>query len=126
MMPMFVVTKQDGTVIPLKDPKTATPGIQDLDSGEAGRNQQGRNFRYRVAIKHKWTCAWGPLTPAQLSVLLSAVEDESFWLTYTDPKTNTERTAEFYVGDRTMPVLWWNAAKGKRMYAGLNMNFIEM
>ncbi len=125
-MPMFVVTKKDGTVIPLKDPQTATLGIQDLDSDEAGRNQKGRNFRYRVAIKHKWTNSWGPLTPKELSELLSAVEDPSFWLTYTDAKTDKERTAEFYVGDRSMPVLWWNPLRKKRMYSGLNMNFIEM
>ena len=110
----------------IKEPKTASYTIQDLDAEDgAGRNQQGLMFRYRVAKKGKWTCAWGPLTPAQMSKLLTAVKDEFFELTFVDPDTNTERTAEFYVGDRTAAVMWWSTEKKKYMYSGLTMNFIE-
>ena len=125
-MAMFTITKQNGAVVELPDPKTATPSREDIDSSETGRNQKGLMFRYRVATKVKWTNAWGPLTPAQVSTILTAIEDEWFYLTYTDPKTDALVTGKFYAGPQSVPVLWWNPMKNKRMYSGLTVNFIEM
>lgn len=123
---MFKVRKQDGTLIELPNPQTATPSREDIDGAETGRNQLGQMFRYRVATKTKWTNAWGPLTPTQLSTILNAIEDEWFYLIYPDPKTNADVEGKFYAGPQSMPVLWWNAALGKKMYSGLTVNFIEM
>lgn len=126
---MFIVTKQDGTVVELPAPKTATPGSERIRSSESGRNQKGKMFLYTVAPKFKWTNTWGPLTPTQMATILDAVDDdryEWFYLTYPHPKTQEMVTGEFYAGPYTAPVLWWNPLQGKKMYAGLNLNFIEM
>lgn len=125
-MAMFKVKKQDGTIIEIPNPKTATFSLEDIDSSETGRNQLGKMFRYRVAKKGKWTNAWGPLTPAELKIILNAIDDEWFWLIFNDPETDEEVEKEYYAGPKTMPVLWWNPVLGKRMYSGLNVNFIEM
>ena len=129
-MAMFVVTKQDGTVIELPDPKTATPSREPLHSEESGRNQKGRMFLYKVATKRKWTNTWGPLTPEQISLILSAIDDDEyawFYLTFTDPKTNKEVTGEFYAGPQSSSILWWHPTNSnKRKYSNLNVNFIEL
>lgn len=125
-MAMFKIRKQDGTVVELPNPKTATFTREDIDASETGRNQLGKMFRYRVATKGKWTNAWGPLTPAQVKTILDAIEDEWFYLIYHDAKDDAEVEKEYYAGPQSMPILWWNPIAGKRMYSGLTVNFIEM
>lgn len=109
----------------IKNPLTITVDIADLDSDNAGRNQLGQIVRDRVAIKAKVSCTWGGLTSAQLSTLLSAVEDTSFTLEYPDPRTGSNSTGTFYVGDRSSPIYKVDGA-GNITWQGLSMNFVEV
>lgn len=109
---------------PIKTPATLEVGVADLDNENAGRNQLGTMMRDRVAVKAKVSCHWGPLTESEMSILLGTVSATSFALTYPDPRTGTNGTGTFYVGDRSAPV--YQYANGACLWEGLNMNFVEV
>ena len=110
----------------IANPMTLTWDLYDLDSEEgAGRDQQGRMFRDRVAVKRKLNCTWGPLEPAEMSALLKAMDDVFFTLHYPDAHDGGYRTGTFYVGDRSTPMYMWNNEKQKFLWEGLSANFIE-
>lgn len=110
----------------IADPQTLTWDIYDLDSEDgAGRNQEGLMFRDRVAVKRKINCTWPPMEPADMAVLLKAMDNVFFTLRYPDAHDGTYREGEFYVGDRSTPMYVWNNEKGKYLWEGLSANFIE-
>lgn len=112
--------------VAIKDPSEMTPSIQDVDTEEgSGRNQLGEMFRDRVAVKRKLTCKWNVLSRSQVKALLSAVTDTFFSVTYYDPLLDTTRTMTAYVGDRSMPIYYFDPTSGKAIYRSLSMNFIE-
>lgn len=120
--------------MPIADPQTLTWDIYDLDSESGGRNQLGEMFRDRVAIKRKLNCTWGPMEPAEMAVLLRAMKEVFFELSFPDAYGNEEvsleeddfrRTGTFYVGDRSTPMYMWNEDKKKYLWSGLSANFIE-
>ena len=91
------------------DPQTLTWDMYDLDSEDgAGRDQSGRLFRDRVAVKRKLNCTWGPHEPYEMSVLLKQMDDVFFTIKYPDAHDGTYREGEFYVGDRSAPMYMWN------------------
>lgn len=68
----------------------------DVDGPNAGREQDGTLVRDRIAIKIRWDVTCRPLTGAELSRILTAIEPEWVTLEYDDPVTNTVKTAQFY------------------------------
>lgn len=105
-------------------PATFKVDIFDLDA-ESARNTKGQLIRDRVTVKRKLSCEWSPLTMAEISVLLQAVQNVFFDVTYPDPMSgNLTETKTFYVGDRTMPLLRTDY-QGQYLWEGLSMNFIE-
>lgn len=109
--------------VPIKTPSVFQPDIYDID-GESARNALGDMLRDRVAVKRKLICEWGPLTMAEISTLLQAVQSVFFSVTYPDPMTgSTTETKTFYVGDRTSPLLL--IKDGHYLWKGLKMNLIE-
>lgn len=112
--------------IDLPAPTVLQPGVRDLDSEDGtGRNQSGTMFRDRVAVKRSVHCEWGPLTKAEMAVLLSAMSDMSFTLTYPDPQEGALKTITVYVGDRSTPMLL-PLGESDWMWGGLSADFIEM
>ena len=112
--------------IDIADPQTLTWDIYDLDSEDgAGRNQEGLMFRDRVAVKRKLNCAWPPMEPSAMAVLLQARDAVFFTIRYPDAHDGAYREGEFYVGDRSTPMYVWNNEKGKYLWEGLTANFIE-
>jgi hypothetical protein len=110
----------------IADPMTLTWDLYDLDSEDgAGRDQTGRMFRDRVAVKRKLNCTWGPLEPFEMSVLLKSMDNVFFTLRYPDAHDGMYREGEFYVGDRSTPLYVWNNEKQKFLWEGLTANFIE-
>lgn len=99
-------------------PKVFEVAISDID-GESNRNAAGDMCRDRIATKRKLNCEWSPLSYTDCSILLKAVKDVFFTVTYPDPMEGTMLTKTMYVGDRTMPMLY----EGR--WKGLKMNFIE-
>lgn len=102
-------------------PKSFKVDISDVD-GETNRTARGTVIRDRVAIKRKIDCEWGMLTQDQASVLLQAVSDVFFTMTYPDPQLGIT-TKTFYVGDRSVPAYSWTNLQ--KPWSGLSMNFIE-
>ena len=86
-MAILVITKADGTSVPLPDPAQLSWSIQDIDADGTGRNQNGDLFRDRVAIKRKLTLSWPPMTSADMSTLLNAVTDTFFTVCNKDRKS---------------------------------------
>lgn len=115
----------------LKPPSSVQVDIQDIDSSETGRNQNGDMIRDRVAggsdAKRKISCIWKGLTNSEISDLLRAMDDVSFTLTYPDPYTGTTRTSAVYVGDRSAPV-WRSGASlnSEIIWESLSANFVEL
>lgn len=96
-------------------------GFQDMDSEDSVRNVQGTMMRDRIGTKIKWQLKFGPLTTAQLGAVLAAVSPVFFPVTYLNPLTGSNRTAQFYVGDRTVGLL----REGAGVWVGAEMNLIE-
>lgn len=105
----------------IKNPKSFSVDISDLD-GESYTNAAGELIRDRVAVKRKLDCVWGPLTQAEISVILTTVTDAFFTVSYPDPITGVT-SGTFYVGDRTTPM--YRNINGVILWEGLKMNFVQ-
>ena len=88
--------------IKLPTPSAMSVTIADFDAGSdtVGRNAQGELFRDRVAVKRKIDLTWRILTAEEMSLILNAMQDVFFNVTYYDPQYG-EKTITAYVGDRT-------------------------
>jgi hypothetical protein len=109
--------------VSIATPSELKVDINDLD-GESNRNAKGELIRDRVAVKRKLVCKWPPLTMAEISTLLTAVQNEFIAVEYPDPMEGKYFTKTFYVGDRTAPV-FRKKEDGTIMWDSLDMNFIE-
>ena len=114
--------KINGVAVPT--PKVLKVDISDID-GETSRNAKGDLLRDRIAVKRKLNCEWAPLTMEEISTLLKAVKAVYFTVEYPDPMEGAFITKTFYVGDRSMPMYWYDKAKNRYLWQGLTMNFIE-
>jgi hypothetical protein len=103
--------------VDIATPKTFSVEINDID-GESERNARGDLVRDRIAVKRKLSLDWGPLTDAQMSVLLNAVKGVFFDVTYPDPQDGIV-TKNMYVGNRTAP-MYKNG-----LWESLKMSFVE-
>lgn len=66
-------------------PKSYKVTVSDID-GESNRNANGELVRDRIAVKRKLEMEWGPLEDSEISVLLKAVKDTFFEVTFPDPQ----------------------------------------
>lgn len=112
--------KINGTTI--KTPSAISFTVSDIDKNSE-RNAAGNMIRDRVAVKRKLECEWYVMTTAELSLLLNAVKDTFFSVTYLDGMTGKEETKTFYVGDRTAPM--YSLVNGLPTWRGIKMDFIE-
>lgn len=104
-------------------PKSYKVTVSDID-GESNRNANGELVRDRIAVKRKLEMEWGPLDDSEISVLLKAVKDTFFEVTFPDPQEGI-LTKTMYVGDRSAPAYIYNKKTKQTKWEGLNMNFIE-
>lgn len=111
--------KINGVDIPT--PSAMQVGIHDISNAE--RNAKGNMMIDRIATKRKIELGWGPLSPLEMSVILNAVKDVFFSVTYPEPMTGDMQTKTFYVGDRTTPMLIFQ--DGQPTWENLKMNFVE-
>lgn len=117
-----------GVAMPDPKFKGMTVRLQDIDSAKTTRTANGTMIRDRVVgganAKRKLVLEWPPLTPAQAQTLLQAVGGVFFSVTYPDPYTGGDRTAQFYVGDREAPI--YNIdANGNPVWDGIKFDLIE-
>lgn len=113
----------------LPDPKTLTVLLQDIDASTTTRSANGTMLRDRVVggatAKRKMELKWPPLNSADASMILQAIKDEFFWVRYPDPYTGANRIAEFYAGDRSVPMYHANLRGQGVLWEGLSVNLIE-
>ena len=112
-----------GIATPLKDPQSLQWDIADLE-GSSGRNQSGRYFRDVIAKKRTLTCAWGALNNRDMASLLSMMEEVFFTLEYPDALTGERKKSDFYVGNRTTPMLK-QEDDGTYMWQNVSATFTE-
>lgn len=120
----------DGTsTLPALKYQGASYSLESVDGSSAGRNQEGKMIRDKIADKVKWQLEFVPCTQAQLSNLLNEVNNTKFDFTYPDPtKPRGTNHKDFYVGARSTPV-WKIEHTGNRdveLWGNVTMNFIEM
>ena len=121
------ITRNNGTVIVLPYPQEYTPEIYDVDASTTGRNAAGTMIRDRVARKHKFNYKFPPLSRADATEILGAVQDVSFTLTTASPETGAKTNYRVYVGDRSLPVYWMPTHDNVSwLYSSLSLNLIEM
>lgn len=107
--------------VAIATPKTFEVTISDLD-GESNRNTNGDLIRDRIAVKRKLNLEWGPLSQSECSILLKAIKDVFFQVTYPDPMDGVI-TKTMYVGDRTSPA--YSVINGVVKWSGIKFNLIE-
>ena len=101
-------------------PQTYGWSIEDLDGEGTGRNNAtGEMFRDRIATKRKLSFTWPPLSVAETSRLLKALEPEFISVTYLDAREGKYLTGTFYAGPQS-------ANCGHRsQWLGITANLIE-
>lgn len=109
--------------VAIATPSVCQVDIADIDGEGANRNANGEMLRDRVAVKRKLNLEWGALEDSQISTLLKAVSSIFFTVEFPDPMEGKRLTKTFYVGDRNAPM--YSCSKGKNLWSGLKMNFIE-
>lgn len=113
----------------LPDPKVMTVLLQDIDAATTTRSANGTMLRDRVAggakAKRKIELEWPPLNSADASTILQAMKAEFFYLSYPDPYEGTDRVAEFYTGDRSVPMYHYNLHGNGILWEKIRVNLIE-
>lgn len=114
--------KINGTEI--KCPSSFSYTRQDYDSDSA-RGIDGTLQRTRICTKVKLELTWlsGEMDTASMSVLLKAVDDVFFEVTYFDIHDNAFVTKTFYVGDRTAQM--YSYVNGKPVFNEISFSLIE-
>lgn len=109
-----MLLKINTVVIPIY-PAEFKVTVLDLDDADSTtRTADGTLSRDRIAVKRQIEMSWNPLTWANLSSIITAMQNEFFTFEYPDPMTGTQQTKIFYVGNRSSPiaivkngVTWW-------------------
>ncbi|MDO5539403.1 MAG: hypothetical protein Q4F83_04935 [Eubacteriales bacterium] len=113
--------KVDG--VKIKTPSVFSWGLQDVSASNAGRTQDARMHKNRIAQKRKIDLAWAMPTPEEAGDILNAFDPEYVNVTYYDPKDRKVVTRNFYTGDKTAPVKIWTV--GNKRYESVSFNIIE-
>ena len=71
----------------------------DVDGADAGRNMAGEMERMRVATKIRLDITCKPLTAAEASILLKAIQPEYVTVVYDDPLEGTTVTKTMYANN---------------------------
>lgn len=132
-----ILEVEDTSVTPavwkgLPDPHEMTVAVQDVDADSTGRNQKGNMIRDRVNVKMKLSCKWAMLKQSEVQNILSLCSGVNFKLRYLNPRSGKKESIRVYVGDRTMPVYYYNTIPTASpwtfdgIYREFEMNFIEV
>lgn len=117
----MAVLKVNGADMPA--PSAMKISIFDV-SATADRSASGKMIIDRVGTKRKLELSWAYLSAAELSALLTAVGEKTFFTAaYPDPQTGGERSMTCYCGDRATGVL--RMENGAPVWTDVEMNWIE-
>lgn len=117
------------TLAEMPSPSEMSVSLQDVDAETTTRTADGSMHRDRIAggaqAKRKLNLTFPPMHGAAVSALLQAISGEFFWVEYPDPYTNAMRTAEFYAGDRSVPIYNFNLYNQGILWQHVSVNLIE-
>lgn len=92
--------------VQIKTPKRFEVTMSDLDDRNASRRSADGTFtRDRIAVKREISMEFGPLSPADASQILEAIEPLFFDVEYPDPRAGAVITKTFYTQKRPVPVM---------------------
>lgn len=95
--------------------------LSDVSAADAGRTEDAKMHKLRIAQKVHLELAWQNISTAKASIILNAFNPEYINVTYLDPKSNAYLTKRFYVGDRSVPS--YNVRLG--IWSNVAFNIIE-
>ena len=79
--------------------------LEDVSADGAGRTEDGYANKNRIGQANAIALRWDYLTIEEMANLLQALDPEYIMVSYLDAKHGTFLTKEFYVGNRTAPLL---------------------
>ena len=95
--------------------------LSDVSAADAGRTEDGKMHKMRIAQKVHLELSWSYVTTSDASTILNAFNPEYVSVNYLDPKANAYVTKTFYVGDRSAPS--YSTRLG--LWTNLSFNIIE-
>ncbi len=114
------------------EPVVPTPseygwGKQDISDPDAGRTHDPNNtmWKMQTSKKRKLNLSWKLLTNDQASAVLRQFDREYFWLRFWDPIVNGWLTREFYAGDMSAPLQWFDLPSLGTRLNNVTFNVIE-
>lgn len=116
-------------VSPVPVPSKMTINLQDVDAATTTRTADGSIHRDRLCgaenAKRKIEFEWWYPDSETASKILKAFKDEFFYVKYFDPYENAMRTAQFYTGDRKVPMYNYNLRGTGVRWESIKFNIIE-
>lgn len=108
------------------DPYKLVWGLQDVSADDAGRvkDAQATMYKQRLAQKRKLQLAWRNPDHAATGRILRAFNPEYVYIRYWDAMEDAWAVRQFYVGDRTAPLRWFETLGGTR-FEELSFDVIE-
>lgn len=117
------------TLAQMPSPSEMTVALQDIDASTTTRTADGSMHRDRIVggadAKRKLNLKFPSMHGTDVSALLHAIEGEFFWVKYPDPYTGAMRTAQFYAGDRSLPVYNFDLRSNGILWREVGVNLIE-
>jgi hypothetical protein len=110
-----------GTSTNIPTPSKFEYKLSDVSAADAGRTEDGKMHKMRIAQKVHLELEWQYVTTAQASTILTAFNPEYISVKYLDPKAADFVTKTFYVGDRSAPA--YNTKLG--LWENVSFNIIE-
>lgn len=99
--------------------------LSDLDAPDAGRTLDGIMHRNRVAQKVDLEVTCRPLTTAEASIVLQAINPEFVTVVYDDPLLGTTTTKTMYSNNRPATFLQESWDGGSYVWQGIAFPLIE-
>lgn len=107
-----------GTTVPV--PSKYDWKLSDVSSADAGRTEDAKMHKLRIAQKVHIDLEWQNVSDADARTILTAFQPEYISIQYFDYKAMNYQTKTFYVGDRTVSAY----SRAKKM-STISFNIIE-
>lgn len=103
-MSLYNPIRQVGSNTNIPCPTAYAYKLQDISASESGRTEDTAMQKMRIGQVVAIDLKWKGVSLADASTILTAFNPEYITVTYLDAKAGTWLTAEFYVGDRNVPL----------------------
>lgn len=117
----------DAMVPVVPTPSTCAWGLQDISPSDAGRTHGAGNpmQKMRTSQKRKLELSWLMLDEAQASEIIRAFNPEYFYVRFWDAMEGGYLTRQFYRGDVSAPLKWFDLPRKGTRFATVSFNIIE-